>query len=85
MFDDAGEPIPHPLVENQRSLRLDGYVIAYCIPTEDDQCRIAYLSRYQALPKAIYDQAIELVTKEFLPVAGVDTPLAPIPKEPEDG
>lgn len=84
LFDSNGQPIPHPLVENQRSLRLDGFVIAYVIPN-GDKCRICYLARYQKLPKAISDEAIELVEKEFMPVESVNSPLTPLPKEEIDG
>jgi len=76
LFDNNGEPVPHKLVENQRSLRLEGYVIAYVIPKKcGEVCRICYLSRYQELPKSITDFAIELVERDFMKVEGVSIPL----------
>ena len=84
LFDRSGEPVPHKLVENQRSIRLDGFVIAYVIPTKNDTCRIHYLARYQALPEACLSEVRELVEREFMPVEGESKPIIVQADETED-
>ena len=79
LFDDDGKPIP--LFPDEKSIRLDGRIIAYV--TKDRA--IMWLYRRDKLG-AIADAAVELVEKEFgsPATAEVESQGSPVPQNEED-
>lgn len=68
MFDSDGEPVP--LFPNERSVRLDGHVIAYV----SEAGNIGYRIPSSRLGEAITSEIVELVAKEFKPVKKIASP-----------
>ena len=75
-FDAENKPVPK--FPDQRSIRLDGYVIAYV----SELGNIAFIAPYSRLPKGVREEAKELVEREFMAVSKI---AAPPEQEPTNG
>lgn len=67
-FDELGVAVP--LFPDQRSIRLDGHIIAYV----SEAGNIGFLAPFSRLPDGVKEQAQELVEKEFTKVNQVVAP-----------
>jgi len=78
-FDEQGVYIP--LFPDQRSIKLDGFVIAY-VSAEGN---IAFLAPFENLPPGLKSQALEMVAAEFIePKNVVAPPKMKVPQPEED-
>ena len=79
LFDEDGNPVP--LFPDQRSVKLDGTVIAYVGKNrQGDKWNVCFLHPHKALG-VIAQEACDLVNSELGPVAGSAAPLPPPERE----